>query len=85
MSEELKKEWRGQFEDEFPFLDELRAYGTKKNIIDFIISLLAKQQEEFVKMVENMPFSFDSSNTGCYINKDDLIADIKNKLNKSNE
>jgi len=53
-----------------------------------ISSLLAKQQEEFVKIVENKKIVFDTTENEARIYNtrnrllDDLLADIKSKLNK---
>jgi hypothetical protein len=56
--EELKKEWEIEFDEKFnAFPDNPVDYVVKKEVIDeiksFISSLLAKQQEEFVKMIDS--------------------------------
>jgi hypothetical protein len=95
-SEELKKEWRSKVAElvgeasicwtELPqgVFESERA----KRIVDDIMLILAKQQEEFVKIVENA-YSIGGIFTGSgktkkehrMIDKDNLLADIKNKLN----
>jgi hypothetical protein len=102
-SEKLKKEWEIQFEDRLNPDDkntlcdmdcwypesEFGLDPTK--IKSFISSLLAKQQEEFVKEVEeiirNLKYPPYSRNVDP-IRQDgysQALADIKSKLNKTNE
>ena len=89
MSEELKKEWEGQFDLQFtkdssyPGVRCLRSENPEE-IKSFISSLLAKQQEEFVKIVEEQKTRFrcgacegaKCGHTHCCM----CIADIKSKL-----
>jgi hypothetical protein len=98
MSEELKKEWRDEFDEEFgSFLDSADMEfgpwdGTSSSdkIKSFISSLLAKQQEEFVRIVKNRTgvIAYADTDKGTVerilISRDDLFADIKSKLNKTN-
>jgi hypothetical protein len=87
MSEELKKEWSDEFDEKFnAFPDNPVDYVVKKEVIDeiksFISFLLAKQQEEFVKMVGGLKYQpYDS--TVDPFRQDGYsacIADIKSKL-----
>jgi hypothetical protein len=77
MKEELKKEWRDK-------LRTMPSYTEIEALIDF---LLAKQQEEFVKIVKNRTgvIAYADTDKGTVerilISRDDLLADIKSKLN----
>jgi len=98
MSEELKKEWERQLEEEFNWTPLFgKSSGALKQMKVFISSLLAKQQEEFVKKVErltklytriegNTPIAGYLSDVPIYIIPEtsisNLLADIKSKLNK---
>jgi hypothetical protein len=83
MSEELKKEWRllAEREDTFVYIcDEKYHYEVPKHFIEF---LLAKQQEEFVKMIddkikvlETLENGEPEENTGGI----KALADIKSKI-----
>jgi hypothetical protein len=89
MSEELKKEWEEDLAFNFTFLHEIKhdklgdAYDRVKSFISF---LLAKQQEEFVKMIKNRTgvIAYADTDKGTVerilISRDDLLADIKSKL-----
>jgi hypothetical protein len=92
MSEELKKEWEREFEEKyadrplFSILENGKMIKEYGNIISFISSLLAKQQEEFVKKVKGMLMD-DSNHNDYYYGYNDALndlledfADIKNKL-----
>jgi hypothetical protein len=80
-SEELKKEWEEQFDYDFVKINGENTIKIMKIYLkSFISSLLAKQQEEFVKMIDEIePYSLgdDSANRG-YLQ---ALADIKSKLN----
>ena len=86
MSEELKKEWEREFDDiieHLPLMDNSRNLNNKwkKKFKSFISSLLAKQQEEFVKMIEDRMVD-GYSDLSKYKNDilGELLADIKSKL-----
>jgi len=86
MSEELKKEYRGKIGElvgeasmcwtELPqgVFESERA----KRIVDDIMLILAKQQEEFVRIVERVEKVNDSN--GRYNACQEILADIKSKL-----
>jgi hypothetical protein len=81
MSEELKKEWEIEFDATFEHTEVLigrNYYSTDgKELKSFISSLLAKQQEEFVKIIKEIEDGYSSEyGDGSKIS----IADIKNKL-----
>jgi hypothetical protein len=101
MKEELKKEWRSKIGElvgeasmcwsELPggVFESERA----KRIVDDIMLILAKQQEEFVKMIDKhnslirarLKYCLDQNGMphckNCGLNAvDDLLADIKSKL-----
>jgi hypothetical protein len=91
MNEELKKEWESEMNTildvyiyDFGEQDKLNIKNDTKS---FISSLLAKHQEEIVKMVEDRQKVFDFIPHDKYgykmvKSKDlDLLADIKSKLN----
>lgn len=92
MSEELKKEWEKEFEKKFFYdierYEKYTGLNIEKELKSFISSLLTKQQEEFVKMVEavcaelyltgNEPRSLDFREIEEY---NQALADIKSKLN----
>jgi endo-alpha-1,4-polygalactosaminidase (GH114 family) len=100
MKEELKKEWREQLEDLIAKYKTDISDGGYFDLVDgyiplesFISSLLAKQQEEFVKIVEEMETTNGVTGSDHYqIGQNhgrqefkrkllDVLADIKSKLN----
>ena len=84
MPEELKKEWEREFDDEFPYLGEDSYDLNRKGIKSFISSLLAKRQEEFVKMIDEIPTEVPEYEYNDYDKgRKDFKADIKSKLNKT--
>lgn len=90
MSEELKKEWEISFEKMEKYHGWIPEH--KERIKSFISSLLAKQQEDFVKMIklhndrlkscllycQEQNGRTDCKN--CGLCEEDLLADIKSKL-----
>jgi hypothetical protein len=79
--EKIEKE----FDEKFDNLMVFHESGTKlipmrEDIKSFISSLLAKQQEEFVKMVDEIFSQY--SGIGDILVKDCILADIKSKLEK---
>jgi hypothetical protein len=97
MNEELKKGWEREFDEKYynknnPSGLNTTGFEFQKHMIDdvksFISSLLAKQQEEFVKIAENIltPHGFESDDTftenAIQEVKERCLADIKSKLNK---
>ena len=89
---ELKKEWERDYQNIWSNIDTIENWSwIKLELKDFISSLLAKQQEEFVKMIESKIHWTDgeellADDTVARNNTlDDLLADIKSKLNKTNE
>jgi len=87
VSKELKKEWREQLEDLIAKYKTDISDGGYFDLVDgyiplesFISSLLAKQQEGFVKMLHNNRISCDDFTYQDGWN--DCIEDIKSKLNK---
>jgi predicted nucleotide-binding protein (sugar kinase/HSP70/actin superfamily) len=95
MSEELKKEWEVQFENKVNNFEFQDGFGgdefNQEKIKSFISEILAKQQEEFVKIVIEIIKEYGNKphrNVGivskcscCGSTLDDLLADIKSKLN----
>jgi hypothetical protein len=87
MSEELKKEWEEKFSEFMQTLHDCDERVFKNEIADWWLEKLAKQQEEFVKIVENKKIVFDPTENEARIYNtrnrllDDLLADIKSKLN----
>ena len=94
MSEELKKEWEREFDD-FLFGLSIRSdYSSYigsfhcAKIKEFINLLLAKQQEEFVKILESkrpdvcncVGGEYNCEHWGKHELIDDLLADIKSKI-----
>jgi hypothetical protein len=99
--EELKKEWSDEFDEKYynknnPSGLNTRGFKFQKQMIDdvksFISSLLAKQQEEFVKILESKkngekcPKGWGCDHCGGCVDLydealDDVLADIKSKLN----
>ena len=83
MSEELKKEcidfiFNESNYDNESFHDSVSVDKLKS----FISSLLAKQQEEFVKMVDKIPTEVPEYENNDYDKgRKDFKADIKSKLN----
>jgi len=77
MSEESKKEWEDKLITTLPACDI-------KVIDDYYSLKLAKQQEEFVKLVKDFPHDLVVTHKDKYkeylICKEDLLADIKSKL-----
>jgi hypothetical protein len=83
--------WEIEFDKEF---DPIEHWQGDKWVTDklkhFISSLLAKQQEEFVKMIEDrrpnacdcVGGEYNCEHWGKHELIDDVIADIKSKLNK---
>ena len=86
MNEELKKEWEIEFEvryksNENYVFDEVTFLDLKS----FISSLLAKQQEEFVKILDDVGLHGDFDSKTVHLAEfgyNQCIADIKSKLNK---
>ena len=96
MSEELKKEWEIKFDKLFDHIATFGVNAGRQEYKSFISSLLAKQQEGFVKKVErltklytriegNTPIAGYLSDVPIYIIPEtsisNLLADIKSKLN----
>ena len=89
MNEELKKEWADELEEliyqRYDVIDS-KANGFQ-DVKSFISFLLAKQQEEFVKMIpipkmHSLPDGVNSPHeTEHDRGWNDCIADIKSKLN----
>jgi hypothetical protein len=81
-SEELKKEWESSFDELAD--DNFGCFGESPypSIKSFISSLLAKQQEEFVKLIEDWKKIPPLTEYQTAYNEalDDVIADIKSKL-----
>jgi predicted site-specific integrase-resolvase len=86
---ELSDTWEIEFDEKYynknlPSGLNTRGFKFQKQMIDdvksFISSLLAKQQEEFVKIVERVEKVNDSN--GRYNACQEILADIKSKLNK---
>lgn len=77
-SEQLKKEWEKEFERIFCHskYDTLLP-SQQENLKVFISQLLAKQQEEFVKMITDLQNSDRFDECGDYWQ---ALADIKSKL-----
>jgi hypothetical protein len=89
-SEELKKEWEIEFDEMFSDpIYSIKSFGTEDykyiedDIKSFISSLLAKQQADFVEIVERVEKLNDSN--GRYNACQEILADIKSKINKTNE
>jgi len=95
-SEELKKEWEISFEKMEKYHGWIPEH--KERIKSFISSLLAKQQEEFVKMIPKYANSVDLLsieefgeraritnllNENMVVGYNQCIADIKSKLNNT--
>jgi len=87
-SEELKKEWSDEFDSFVKSVYGLFLSETTDRLKSFISSLLAKQQEEFVNMIEKLKSDVHTKQIGTsdyQVGKlralDDLLADIKSKLN----
>jgi len=90
-SEELKKEWVKKL----LLIIEQKHCGLglcdtmfEKTIVPFVNLLLAKQQEEVVNIIKNRTgvIAYADTDKGTVerilISRDDLLADIKSKLNK---
>jgi predicted DsbA family dithiol-disulfide isomerase len=77
-SEQLKKEAITEFRKLWVSINKENQHLTTEKIEDLIVSLLAKQQEEFVKMIDEMQKECWSNYED--IRKDNVFADIKNKL-----
>jgi hypothetical protein len=83
--EELKKEWERQLEEEFNWTPLFgKSSGALKQMKVFISSLLAKQQEEFVKSIpEEKVYNPDERHWEDPVKVDgynQCITDIKSKL-----
>ena len=84
MSEELKKERSEQFDEKFydidcpGFSEHTVKCAEYKNIKQFISFLLAKQQEEFVKMIEAIEIvdSSDPYARQCEIELKEKVIEI---------
>jgi hypothetical protein len=91
MNEELKKEWRKQFEANFLDGDSMYDCGNATFSVDGVLDVceffLAKQQEEFVKIIDGMQKTgnYGGKSLDLKIGYNQCIADIKSKLNKTNE
>ena len=87
MLEELKKDWEREFDEKFPEMrispkgspDVFLPNAPRKMLKDFISSLLAKQQEEFVKALEEARDDDSCECDNCNRTRK-FIADIKSKL-----
>ena len=83
--EEIKKEAITEFRKLWVSINKENQHLTTEKIEDLIVSLLAKQQEEFVKCIpeERKLTAVGGSPENCESEGfNQCIADIKSKLNK---
>jgi hypothetical protein len=100
MSEELKKEAITEFRKLWASINKENQHLTTEKIEDLIVFLLAKQQADFVKCIPEYANSIEQLsieehgerarivnllNENMVVGYNQCIADIKSKLNKTNE